>query len=183
MVTKSTTRRGLLRGVSGGTVGALMAGQATGRPPKRIVGTSSPDATREARRRAESVGRTLDFGSIGRAVAGRFSDQAIEALRRREDVRYVERDGTMRAIHYDPGHDGGPPGDGGGGGGDTVETLPWGIDRVNAEVAHANDETGSGADVAIIDTGIDSDHPDLEANLDSGKAFVSWTELQCRLGR
>ena len=111
MVTKSTTRRGLLRGVSGGTVGALMAGQATGRPPKRIVGTSSPDATREARRRAESVGRTLDFGSIGRAVAGRFSDQAIEALRRREDVRYVERDGTMCAIHHDPGHDGGPPGE------------------------------------------------------------------------
>ena len=117
------TRRSVLRGLSGSAVGALLAGGAAGRPPKRIVGTDGPTATRAARRRAESVGRTLDFGSVGQAVAGRFSDQAIRNLRRRNDVRYVERDGTMRAIHHNPGHDGGPPG-GGDGGGDTSQTLP-----------------------------------------------------------
>ena len=56
-----------------------------------------------------------------------------------------------------------------------IETLPWGVDRVDADVAHADGYTGSGADIAILDTGIDSDHPDLEANLGAGKAYVDST--------
>jgi subtilisin len=171
------TRRSVLRGLSGTAVGASFVGGATGRPPKRIVGTESPAATRAARGRAESVGRTLDFGSIGQAVAGRFSDRAIEVLRGRADIRYVERDGTMRAIHHREGHDGGP-GDGGGGG-DTTETLPWGIDRVDADVAQSAGKTGDGADVAIVDTGIDDDHPDLRANVGDGEAFVDCRGKNC----
>jgi subtilisin len=50
--------------------------------------------------------------------------------------------------------------------------VQWGVDRVDAEKVHT-DTTGSGADIAILDTGIDSDHPDLLANLGSGKAYVS----------
>ncbi|WP_243700403.1 S8 family peptidase [Halorussus pelagicus] len=51
-----------------------------------------------------------------------------------------------------------------------AQTLPWGIDRVDADLASS---TGAGADVAIIDTGIDSDHPDLQANLGAGYAATS----------
>jgi len=90
----------------------------------------------------------------------------------------------MRAIHHDPGHDGGPPGSGGGG--DTSQTLPWGIDRVDAEVAHDDGETGGdstdgegGTDIAIIDTGIDDDHPDLQANIGAGKAYVKCRGKNC----
>ncbi len=170
----NTTRRRFIGGTAAGLVGTLFAGTAAaGRAPKRIVGTGTPAAARAARNRAESVGRTLDFGDIGQAVAGRFSDRAVERLRARRDVRYVEEDGTMHAI--DGGASTRNPGNGGGGGdvGTTAaQTLPWGIDRVDAEVAHANGATGAGADVAIIDTGIDSDHPDLQANLGVGKAFV-----------
>jgi subtilisin len=79
-------------------------------------------------------------------------ENAIRGLRRRGDIRYVELDGEMEAL---------------------AQTLPYGIDRVDAEVAHANGETGGGADVAIIDTGIDSTHPDLEANLGKGRSFVT----------
>ena len=56
-----------------------------------------------------------------------------------------------------------------------IETLPWGVDRIGADVAHAEGYTGSGADIAILDTGIDSDHPDLQANLGKGKAYVDST--------
>jgi subtilisin len=143
---------------------------------RRIVGLESARGAQAAEAVADSVHRTLEFGEIGTAVAGNFSDQAIDQLRANHGVRYVEVDGAVHAIHHRDGHDGGP---GGGGGGDTSQTLPWGIDRTDADVAHANGDTGSGADVAIIDTGIDDDHPDLQANVGAGKAYVSCRGSNC----
>ena len=176
------SRRAVLRGVAAGGAGSLLAAGtvAGGQPDGKIVGTESKAAVDAAKGKADSVRHVLDFGDIGQAVAGRFSEQALENLRKRDDVRYVEEDGTMHAID-DPGKDApggepGPPGDGGGGG-DSSECLPWGVDRTDAEAAAANGDDGSGADIAIIDTGIDSDHPDLQANLGSGTAFV-----KCRGG-
>ncbi|MWG35564.1 S8 family peptidase [Halomarina oriensis] len=162
----NTTRRRFLKGAAAGTAGTLLVGAANasgGRAPRRIVGTKSKAAADNAKGKAEAVGRTLDFGDIGQAVAGRFSDKAIEQLRKRRDVRYVEEDGTMHALQGKPG---------GGGGTTAAQTLPWGIDRVDAEVAHANGSTGAGADLAILDTGIDSNHPDLVDNLGAGRAFT-----------
>jgi subtilisin len=161
---------------AGGASSLFVGGVAAEQPPARIVGTASPAATRAASDRAAVVRRVLDFGPFGQAVAGRFSDRAVAQLRQRRDVRYVEEDGAVYAIHHRDGHDRGPDGgDGGGGGGvgESSQTLPWGIDRVDAEVAHSNGDTGEGADIAILDTGIDSDHPDLVDNLGDGVAFVN----------
>lgn len=49
-----------------------------------------------------------------------------------------------------------------------AQTLPWGIDRVDADLVWP---TGNNADpikVAIIDTGISLSHPDLAANIKGG---------------
>lgn len=175
MAHDTPTRREVLRGVTGGTLGAVgLAGvttdRAAGQPQRRVVGTASAQARQKAKRSADSVHRVLDFGSIGSAVAGVYPDGRLDALRRRSDVKYIEADGMMHAIGRDDsmqaaGGNRGPPG---GGGDNASETLPWGIDRVDADVAHANDKTGSGADIAIIDTGIDDDHPDLQANVGTG---------------
>ncbi|MFC1937400.1 S8 family serine peptidase [Chloroflexota bacterium] len=40
------------------------------------------------------------------------------------------------------------------------EVLPWGVDRVDAELVHPTNK-GTGVKVAVLDTGIDLDHPDL----------------------
>ena len=153
-----TTRRSVLRTVAtGGAIGAL--GNASARqagpddPGRYIVGTANERAAGKAKRMAEEVHRELDFGDIGKAVAGRFPEQAREALEKNPNIDYVEPDGRMQAI----------------------ETLPWGVDHVDADLAHADGYTGSGGDIAILDTGIDSDHPDLEANLGAGKAYVDST--------
>jgi subtilisin len=47
-----------------------------------------------------------------------------------------------------------------------VQTLPTGIDRVDGELSSAVSGDGSGVvnvDIAVVDTGIDLDHPDLNA--------------------
>ena len=85
------------------------------------------------------------------AMTKRMPKPAIEGLQNNPNIRYVEENGTMEAL---------------------AQSTPWGIDRTDSEVAHANGDTGSGADIAIIDTGIDGDHPDLEANVGAGKAFA-----------
>lgn len=155
----SFSRRSFLFGCGvglGGLVGGT--GSAVARPGGRfIVGTNTPRATRAARQAARTVHRELDFGRIGTAVAGVFTEEALRGLRKNPNVRYIEADGTMHAISIDS----------------SDPEVPWGIDRVDAEKAHAGGATGAGADIAIIDTGIDSDHPDLQQNLGAGKAFVS----------
>jgi subtilisin len=156
------TRRRLLTGAGAVGAASLFGTQVTaaldqGQTDRHVVGVE-PGEAGVARRGADQVYRELDFGQLGQAVAGSFSDAALQALVNNPNVRYVEVDGEMEAIS---------------------QTLPWGVDRVDADVTHANGETGGddtdgegGADIAIIDTGIDSDHPDLQANLGTGKAFV-----------
>ena len=155
------TRRGVLSGLGAAGIGGLaipsgVAGGATA--DRHIVGVTSAAAARRVADRARSVRHVLDFGEIGAAVAGRFSEEALEGLQHNPNVRYIEVDGQMHAI---------------------AQTLPWGIDRVDAEVAHANGETGEGAHIAIIDTGIDDDHPDLQANVGRGKAYVDCRGGNC----
>ncbi|KAB1198696.1 MULTISPECIES: S8 family serine peptidase [Haloferax] len=155
----SFSRRSFLLGcgvglgtLAGGTGTAL--GQSGGR---YIVGTNTPRATRAAKQAANAVHRELDFGTLGNAVAGTFTEAALQGLRKNPHVRYIEADGTMHAISIDSAD----------------PEVPWGVDRVDAEKAHSGGATGAGAHVAIIDSGIDSDHPDLRGNLGAGKAFVS----------
>ncbi|NCO66822.1 MAG: peptidase S8 [Candidatus Aquicultor secundus] len=47
------------------------------------------------------------------------------------------------------------------------QALPWGIDRVDADLVWTV-STGYGVKIAVIDSGIDLDHPDLAANIKGG---------------
>ena len=154
------TRREVLQSAGAGLVTLAATGQAAAgaSDDAYIVGTTNNRGTDTAKQRATSVKHEFDFGDIGQAVAGQFSEEAREALENNPNVRYIEDDGSMHAIG---------------------QTLPWGVDRVDADVLHSNGETGDGADVAIIDTGIDDDHPDLQANVGAGKAYVDCSGSNC----
>jgi subtilisin family serine protease len=54
----------------------------------------------------------------------------------------------------------------------------WGLDAVNAPEAWEAGFTGQGVRVAILDTGIDVDDPDLEPNIDfeSSASMVDWPD-------
>ncbi|MDE2141500.1 MAG: S8 family peptidase [Elusimicrobia bacterium] len=50
-------------------------------------------------------------------------------------------------------------------------SVPWGVARVNAPAAWASGQ-GQGVKVAVIDTGIDCTHPDLQCDFGAGVNFV-----------
>jgi hypothetical protein len=50
-------------------------------------------------------------------------------------------------------------------------TLTQGVSLVGATTTHGLGVTGSGVTVAVLDTGIDTDHPDLSSSLDSEICF------------
>src|SRR3954447_22064032 len=50
---------------------------------------------------------------------------------------------------------------------DPLRARQWNLDLIEADAAHAT-STGAGATVAIIDSGIQADHPDLAGRIGPG---------------
>ncbi len=90
--------------------------------------------------------------------AGTLSAAEHSQLLNDPRVAYIEPDLPVSVNKGKPGGGGGP-----GGGGNPSQQLPWGVDRVDAEL---NGNTGAGIGVAVLDTGVDLDHPDLGTVID-----------------
>lgn len=145
-----TNRRTVLKATGSATAAAGLTGVASATQPGTVevnVGFDSPSGADAARSAATEVVREFEFDAMTIEV-GR---EAVSGLENRGDVRYVEENGTMEAV---------------------AQSTPYGIDRVDADVAISNGADGTGVDVAVIDTGIDSDQADLQGILGSGKAFA-----------
>ena len=139
-------------------------------PERHIIGLE-PGNAQVAREAADEVYRQLDFGDIGIAVSGKFPEAALQALENNPNVRYIEKEGTMQAHSHTVDEEDGDP--------SQQQVLPWGIDRVDADVAQHAGETAEGAKITIIDSGIDPNHETLEANVAGGKAWASCRGGQC----
>jgi len=85
-------------------------------------------------------------------VSAKLPEKLVTKLKNDSDIAYIEDDIIMHA---------------------NQQETPWGVDRIDAELVWSKN-TGTGVDVAILDTGIDYDHPDLVANLAGGVNFVGW---------
>jgi subtilisin len=101
-------------------------------------------------------------------VTLQVTDKEAAALRKDPNVASVEEDGLMYAlpVGYDTGNllfENQPA--------VQAETVPVGINQIKAPLAW--DATrGKGVKVAVLDTGIDYNHPDLAPNYKGGVSFV-----------
>jgi len=88
------------------------------------------------------------FESVS-GFAGRAHAPAIEALLAHPEVA---------AIHLDH---------------EIFATLAEGVARIGADLAHTSGITGLGINVALIDTGVDTDHPDLVDDIVAEQCFCN----------
>lgn len=88
------------------------------------------------------------------AVAARVPRSELAALRRNPRIDRIEPDLEVHAS-------------------DAEMDNVWGVGRIGGAFAHAGAHRGAGVRVAVIDTGIDYNHPDLNANYAGGWDFVN----------
>ena len=101
------------------------------------------------------------FSAI-KALSVKLTDSAISELQNDPRVAYVEEDAVVMAIDGEFSY--------------SAEYLEsWGVARVEAPAVHAENVTGAGVKVAILDTGIDYTHVDLDANYRGGVNLVDPT--------
>src|SRR5215212_1165890 len=74
---------------------------------------------------------------------------------------------------------GGPSGAAGGPVNDPFFGEQWGLPLIKAPEAWAQGARGNGAVVAVVDTGVDTSHPDLKANLVAGEDFNPQAKQGC----
>lgn len=116
--------------------------------------------------------KNLDW--IGAEAIQVPSHAVTEKLKAHPDVVRVDEDVKVFALQYREGN---------------VRTeritqssqlLPWGIDRIDAELVWPGGNTADPVKVGIIDTGISNNHPDLSANVKGGVNTInprkSWND-------
>ena len=91
------------------------------------------------------------------AIACSLPAVAIELLKKSPFVSYVEED-TMVALSDPP---------------DAELAASWGVTKIGADTVQAAGNVGQGIRVAVIDTGINYLHEDLDGNYVTGYNFVS----------
>ena len=167
---------------------------AKGKPRKRRMLVTFREGTSRAEREraAKSMGLTLsdDFDTISVSVLeakGDVAPQEMTKARGEPSVVTVEEDVYRNWLFESPAtfqstplpsveslmealgrtRRGPPPADPSGGGGGANGRVPWGVARVNAPAAWSSGQ-GEGVKVAVIDTGIDCTHPDLQCDFSAG---------------
>jgi subtilisin len=164
------TRRDTLKSVATGVLGVGVGAAVYHRMNEYIVGTTSDGAGTAAASLSETDHEEIDLTDHTslRLVCGMFSDDRSRSLLSRDDVAFVQPDRELTHVSVS--------------GSDQVagsETTPWGIDRIDADVAHARGATGEGVDIGVIDTGIAATNPSLNGNIadpDVEENHEFWTE-------
>ena len=95
--------------------------------------------------------------NIIHAVSARLPEQAIENLKKNPRIAYIEDDVIMMAMTDEYANS-------------------WGVSHIGSQVVHNNGTDGTGVKIAVLDTGIDYTHADLDDNYKGGVDFVQYSD-------
>ena len=124
-----------------------------------VFQTGLNDAAKDEIVRYAGGAKLKNLDLIGAKAVWLPSRAAVEKLKAHPAVVRVDEDVIVEALVRK------------GGGGEITplaQVLPWGIDRVDAELVWPGGNTADPVKVGIIDTGISNKHPDLLANVKGG---------------
>ncbi len=92
--------------------------------------------------------------SSANALVGIINPDAVGKMGKPSNVKYIEKDAIVQVMGKALGKPSGgttPP----------PQSLPWGVDRIDADLTWST-STGTGVKVAVVDTGIDNSHSDFK---------------------
>ncbi len=90
------------------------------------------------------------------AISADLPAQTIEALQKNPIVTSITPVGQVKAL-------------------DAELDNSWGVKHIGGGIVHDSGNKGAGIKVAVLDTGIDYTHTDLDANVKGGVSFVDYT--------
>ena len=124
----------------------------------------------------DNNGVVLDTYDIIPGLVADLTKSDIKELKKSDKVKSVEEDAQASILgSKDEDADQQVKAAGGKPAPAPKETLPWGVDRIDADIVWAGTDatTGNGIKVAVMDTGIDNDHPDLKAIIKGGTNTIT----------
>jgi len=138
---------------------ALFAGQSQAQNMGRYIVTIQGPVGNAVR---GAGGQVIYEYSIIPAIAIEIPEAAVQGLSRNPNVIRIEPDAEVWALPNTPAGSTGKPTDKGKPKPPTPpsQKTPWGVVRIGADQAWTT-FTGDGVKVAVLDTGIDTTHPDL----------------------
>ena len=136
----------------------IVPGVALGAEKSVIIGFKQRPGASERALVHRARGRIERSFQLIPAVAASIPEGEIKNLRMNRAIAYVEENAVYTAAAALPGDDEGD--------------NSWQVSRTFADVAHASGNMGTGVKVAILDTGIDYTHEDLDGNYRGGYDFV-----------
>ena len=104
-----------------------------------------------------SKGRIKHSYNLIKAMSVTLSEDKVKLLKKDKKIAYITEDKIYTATEPQPGNEYGES---------------WGINHISADLAHLSGNKGAGIKIAVIDTGIDYLHEDLDDNFAGGINFV-----------
>ena len=150
----------LVMGLVPGSAYAVQ-GRGTGEAHVKVIVDFAQQPRPADTHRLQALGATVRFRYRNvPAIAMKLPLSMIDAVRRQPGVTHVELDHKLRLFENsvttaDPELD-----------------RSWGVKHIGAGRVHLAGNHGEGIRVAVIDTGIDCSHPDLDANCDAGISYI-----------